>query len=684
MAEQNTPKILSYDYRYTPGGSDRAYGYQVTTDRGPMTFIPQSVIEKGILDGNTQYFFNSFLDKPTLTKLYSDSSLKVDLKDVTDANFTAGTKLTQRLNENDQTSSGILVSPDFASSLAPKTYDITEKTGSVTKGAITGLSEKDGKLIYVGNASGANNARHTIDAQGVSTTVSTPEPRGFFRQFIQTIGSIPLLPEIAGLATGNPYVYAALKGVQGGVAGEDPLKVGLKVGASQFIGGQISNALANVPAVASAADLAGGSADLIPGVMGGGQFAAAGGIPENLLASSLGGGVTDTLNVNALTTPPPAVSYPVAEYPPVAPPEPFVAPPAVSYPVAEYPPVVPPEPFVAPPPAVSPDLYGGSADLVPGVMGGGAFEAAATPYVTPAIDLAAIPPGVQEGMAPGVLAPASPAELAAVGAITAPSAVDLSTIPAGVQEGMAPGVLSPASAAEAAAAATVAGGGATALTLDDAIKFITSPAGSALLNAGANIVGGITSASAAKEAAQTQAAAADRATELQREMYNKFLEMNKPYYEAGVNALGKITRGEVQTEPGYGFRLGEGMKALERLQASRGSLLSGGAIKGGQRYAQDVASGEYGNAYNRLANLAGLGQTASSQAGTMGQNYATAAGNLGLQGANALTQGRIGRTSSYTNALMGVGQALAGYGAQQQQNDYMNRLLDIYGQRVGG
>jgi hypothetical protein len=663
MAEQNTPKILSYDYRYTPGGSDRAYGYQVTTDRGPMTFIPQSVIEKGILEGNTQYFFNSFLDKPTLTKLYSDPSLKVDLKDVTDANFTAGTKLTQRLNENDQTSSGILVSPDFASSLVPKTYDITEKTGSVTKGAITGLSEKDGKLIYVGNASGANNARHTIDAQGVSTTVSTPEPRGFFRQFIQTIGSIPLLPEIAGLATGNPYVYAALKGVQGGVAGEDPLKVGLKVGASQFIGGQISNALAGVPAVTSAADLAGGSADLLPGVMGAGEFAAAGGIPENLLASSLGGGVTDTLNVNALTAPPPAVSYPVAEYPPV----------------------VPPEPFVAPPPAVSPDLYGGSADLA-GAMGGGAFEAAATPYVAPAIDLAAIPPGVQEGMAPGVLAPASPAELAAVGAITAPSAVDLSTIPAGVQEGMAPGVLSPASAAEAAAAAAVASGatGAGGSLLDNAVKFITSPAGSALVNAGANIVGGVVAADAAKEAAQTQAAAADKATELQREMYNKFLEMNKPYYEAGVNALGKITRGEVQTEPGYGFRLGEGMKALERLQASRGSLLSGGAIKGGQRYAQDLASQEYGNAYNRLANLAGLGQTASSQAGAAGQNLASAVGGYGMNAANALAAGRVGRTSSYTNALMGVGQALAGYGAQQQQNDYMNRLLDIYGQRVGG
>ena len=220
--------------------------------------------------------------------------------------------------------------------------------------------------------------------------------------------------------------------------------------------------------------------------------------------------------------------------------------------------------------------------------------------------------------------------------------------------------------------------------LDKAVKFITSPEGSALLNAGANIVGGVMGANAAEDAAKTQADAADRATELQREMYNKFLEMNKPYYEAGVNALGKITRGEVQTEPGYGFRLGEGMKALERLQASRGSLLSGGAIKGGQRYAQDLASQEYGNAYNRLANLAGIGQTATSQAGTAGQNLASAVGGYGMNAANALAAGRVGRTSSYTNALMGVGQALAGYGAQQQQNEYMNRLLDLYGQRIGG
>jgi hypothetical protein len=163
-------------------------------------------------------------------------------------------------------------------------------------------------------------------------------------------------------------------------------------------------------------------------------------------------------------------------------------------------------------------------------------------------------------------------------------------------------------------------------------------------------------------------------------MYEKSLELGKPYYEAGVNALGKLTRGEVLPEPGYAFRLGEGMKALERVQAARGNMLSGGALKAGQRYAQDLASQEYGNAYNRLANIAGLGQTATTQAGTAGQNYASQAGELGLQQANALAQGRIGRMSSYGNALAGVAGAVGDYTRGRQQEQLFR---DIFG-RVGG
>ena len=216
--------------------------------------------------------------------------------------------------------------------------------------------------------------------------------------------------------------------------------------------------------------------------------------------------------------------------------------------------------------------------------------------------------------------------------------------------------------------------------LDKAINFVSTPAGSAIVSGAGNIVGGIAAGEAAEKAAQTQAASADAATQLQRDIYNKFMEMNKPYYEAGVNALGQITRGEVTAEPGYGFRLGEGMKALERLQASRGNLLSGGAMKAGQRFAQDLASEEYGKSFNRLANIAGIGQTAASEAGTAGQNYAGQAGELGMQGANALVSGRIGRTSAYTGGAQGAINALQGYQQEQQRNQLMR---DIFGRLQG-
>ena len=126
-------------------------------------------------------------------------------------------------------------------------------------------------------------------------------------------------------------------------------------------------------------------------------------------------------------------------------------------------------------------------------------------------------------------------------------------------------------------------------------------------------------------------------------------------------------------------RLAEGMKALERVQAARGNMLSGGAIKAGQRYAQDFASGEYGNAYNRLANIAGLGQTVGGQLGSAAQQFGQTAGETMSQGANALAAGRIGRTSGYMGGIGGAVGAYQNYQNQQQQNQLFR---DIYG-RMG-
>jgi hypothetical protein len=285
--------------------------------------------------------------------------------------------------------------------------------------------------------------------------------------------------------------------------------------------------------------------------------------------------------------------------------------------------------------------------------------------------------GVDAGMA--ALAPATGTAVGAAGGKTA-----LEALGGSLQAGGTPGALGSALGSTTAALATGAGAAMTGIPfLDKAIDFVTTPAGAAIVSGVGNVVGGIAAGSAAKDAAQTQAEAADKALGLQTRIYEDFLRMNAPFYEAGKNALGQITRGEITAEPGYGFRLGEGMKALERLQASRGNLLSGGAMKAGQRYAQDLASQEYDKSFNRLAQIAGFGTGATSRAGEAGQNYAGQAGELGMQGANALVSGRIGRTSAYTSGAKGAINALQGYQAQQRQDQLLNRMLDIYG-RTGG
>ena len=104
--------------------------------------------------------------------------------------------------------------------------------------------------------------------------------------------------------------------------------------------------------------------------------------------------------------------------------------------------------------------------------------------------------------------------------------------------------------------------------------------------------------------------------------------------------------------PDYQFNLAEGQKAIDRSLAARGKALSGQGVKEGIRYASGMASNEFGNFYNRLANLAGLGQAATGQsaaagaasAGQMGQ-AAIAAGNARASaygGMNQAVQGGIG------------------------------------------
>jgi hypothetical protein len=116
------------------------------------------------------------------------------------------------------------------------------------------------------------------------------------------------------------------------------------------------------------------------------------------------------------------------------------------------------------------------------------------------------------------------------------------------------------------------------------------------------------------------------------------------------------------TDPGYAFRMSEGLKGLDRQAAARGGLISGAALKGAQRFGQDLGSQEYMNAFNRyqtnranklnpLQSLAGVGQTTSQQLATQGQQFGSNVGELALQGANARASGYMGSANAWANAL---------------------------------
>jgi hypothetical protein len=189
--------------------------------------------------------------------------------------------------------------------------------------------------------------------------------------------------------------------------------------------------------------------------------------------------------------------------------------------------------------------------------------------------------------------------------------------------------------------------------------------------AGAVVTSAVIGSAASSSAAKTQANAANRASDLQYQQYLDSVERQKPFYEAGVNALPGLVEASKYTpfgmdqykqDPGYGFRLAEGQKALERSAAARGGLISGGALKAAERFGQDMGSQEYMNAFNRyqteraarlnpLQSLTGMAQTTANTLGTTGANMASNVGNAYQSAANARASGYVGGANAATSGL---------------------------------
>ncbi|CAB4161272.1 hypothetical protein UFOVP773_41 [uncultured Caudovirales phage] len=223
--------------------------------------------------------------------------------------------------------------------------------------------------------------------------------------------------------------------------------------------------------------------------------------------------------------------------------------------------------------------------------------------------------------------------------------------------------------------------------------------GGAAISSIASLVGAGMTADAAKKAAQGIADSNASSNQLMAQINAQNQARQEPFYQAGLKALPAYSQGvmpggnlvrpfsnaDFQADPGYGFRLSEGMKTLENSAASRGNLLSGATLKGIQKYGQGLASQEYQNAYNRytgdqatqrnaLASLTGFAPTASAVMQSGDVAYGTNAANLASNTANAMAGAGATRSSSYGNALAGIGQNV--YNAMNPNP--MNSIMAAY------
>lgn len=157
---------------------------------------------------------------------------------------------------------------------------------------------------------------------------------------------------------------------------------------------------------------------------------------------------------------------------------------------------------------------------------------------------------------------------------------------------------------------------------------------------------------------------------------------NKPYLTAGTSALTRLAQiygldstdavgSTVPGQPGanldpnatfyqspdYQFRLDQGIKGLDAAAGARGMRDSGATRKAAIQYAGNLASGEFGNYAARLANLAGIGQTAVANNAAGASNYVNA-----IAGANQTY------STQYGNAQLGQGTNLATAGTNFGNN----------------
>lgn len=234
---------------------------------------------------------------------------------------------------------------------------------------------------------------------------------------------------------------------------------------------------------------------------------------------------------------------------------------------------------------------------------------------------------------------------------------------------------------------------------------------SAAIGAGGSLIGGAISSGAAGDAADAQTAAANRATDVQRKMFEETQKNLKPFIQGGTtgfNALLKaaglsldedgnvvgdpltspllkpvtMDQATLEATPGYKFNLDQGLRAVNNSAAARGLGDSGAALKGAAEYATGLADSTYQNQFsnavtnqtnqfNRLMSISNLGQSSAANQGTIGTQTAANIGNNLIGAGNAQGAAAIAGGNAWNNAFGNIG-SMAMLAAMQNRGGINN------------
>ena len=229
--------------------------------------------------------------------------------------------------------------------------------------------------------------------------------------------------------------------------------------------------------------------------------------------------------------------------------------------------------------------------------------------------------------------------------------------------------------------------------------------GSTVVGVGSSIASGKAQSKAAKSAAASQEAIADENVALQRELAEQQREDFAPWRDIGEQALNQIWSGvqsgeflpekfdpskiNLEQDPGYQFRMDQGIEALDKSAAARGRLLSGAQQKALTDYGQGMGSQEYSNAYarysdqyakeadrrakqyNMLSGLSSGGQSSAAGQAQATSQLASSSGNILSNLGNAQAQSQYAQGQARAGAYQGMAQA----GNQAAQNWLMYKTL---------